>query len=204
MSNQSTDIISHNPLLKRPLLALLSIAEQNPNAERSVIEGLAATKHESLFKRQTPTTIVDILIRNNALLIHLLVDGEPYQGTLGDLQTDTTVNDDATLEQRVDLTDTGKNLLTTYSEGIRIRKLFREKPHYVAVFKKVLELCEADSGCSRAELEQSLQSMPELTPHLANGAKTLYPQYFIAALEEVDGITWQGTWKTTETGRLVM
>lgn len=199
-----TSLIEHNPLLKRPLLRMLTLAAENPSIDRDIIEEHAAKESAELFTRQTPTTIVNILIRNEALEEQVYVEGELYEGTLQDVHTDDSIAGEAQIEQILTLTPLGFELINSYSGGSKLRELFAEKPGYVGVFTAMLELCSTEQGCSRAQLEEALNARPELAPNPRTGEQQIYPQYFIDSLETADGIAWQGSWHTTEVGRSVM
>lgn len=198
------DLIEHNPLLKHSVLYILDSVRNDPEASRVEIEARAQAVFEGQTSfPQTPTTIVDILLRNGALTETIIVNGEPYDGSLEDIQMDTEIEDDAVIEQYLSLADIGSELLVEYGGDKKLRELFASKPQYTDVFTKILEACVTPEGCSRAELEQIIDAMPQLAPD-ERGQKNIYPQYFIDSLETVDGIVWQGSWHTTETGRTVM
>ena len=90
----TTDVIEHNPLLKKPLLAVLAVVAQQADESRTAVEERASATWDDAYQ-QSPATCVDILVRNDALIERLLVNGEPYDGTLDDLQLDPAVPDDA-------------------------------------------------------------------------------------------------------------
>lgn len=196
-------LIEHNPLLKRPVLEILSLSEKNPHAHRNEIEDTAKRNSEECYSLQTPTTIVDILIRNGAIEEQIYVDGEPIEGSLQDVQTDASVSDDAVIDQRISLTDEGKELLDEYVGEKKMRELLASKPHYKQVFISILEACTSSTGSSRTTLERTIDALPQLAPD-ENGTRQIYPQYFIDSLETAGGITWQGAWHITDEGRTVM
>lgn len=198
-----TDLIDHNPLLKKPLLALLELAEQNPQGDRRGLEQAALEVWEDGY-RQSPAVSVDILVRNGALTEQVYVDGEPYDGTMEDLQLDADVADDAAVESRVAVTDAGRQLLAQYAPSALLRSLFAEKPQYRDVFAAALRACAAEPGCSRADLEHTINEMPQLKPHPEAKPASVYPQYFIDALETCGGIAWNGSWHATEAGKAIL
>lgn len=198
-----TTLIEHNPLLKRPLLKMLELAAEHPGIDRDLIEAEGSQRAAELFSRQTPTTVVDILIRNNALEERVYVNDDLYEGTLCDIHTDTTIEDEAQIKQLLSLTPLGTQLIAAYSGSTQLEELFASKPSYAGVYQTMLELCSAAEGCSRERLEQELTALPELAPNPATGEKRIYPQFFIDSLEKADGIAWRGSWHTTETGRSV-
>ena len=58
----------------------------------------------------------------------------------------------------------------------------------------MLALCEI--GASKAAIEEALAGHPALS-----FPKQIYSGYFISKLETVDGISWDGAWRTTEAGQ---
>lgn len=200
----SIDLIEHNPLLKQSLLNILSICKQHPNTERSEFETLAAPALEGQALPHSVTTIVDVLLRNDALEEKVLVNGVVYDGTLHDVQTDANISDDAQVERYLSITETGEELLTEYAPHKKLNELLAEKPHHAPVYYAMLEACNRDSGRDRSTLENTIDALPQLAPNPATGEKTIYPQYFIDSLETAGGIAWQDQWHTTEAGRAVM
>lgn len=199
----TTDLIDHNPLLKKPLLAMLALSEQNPDADRRTLERRALATWDDAYP-QSPTVALDILVRNGALTEQVLVDGEPYDGTLEDIQMDEAVPDDATAESRVAITTLGREVLAAYAPDATLRALVADKPCYRAAFAAVLEACATADGRSRADLEAALDARPELAPDPATQRTRVYPQYFIDALEAAGGIAWDGAWRTTDAGRTLL
>lgn len=65
---------------------------------------------------------------------------------------------------------------------------------YGDAYGRVLALCE--TGASKAAIEEALAGHPALS-----FPKRIYPGYFISKLETVDGISWDGAWRTTEAGQ---
>ena len=118
----TTDVIEHNPMLKKPLLAVLAVVAQQADESRTAVEE---------------------------------------------------------------------------------RALIRSKPAYRDVFAAILDACSADEGASRADLERTIDAQPQLQPGPATQRTTVYPQYFIDALETAGGIAWDGRWRTTDAGKAV-
>lgn len=198
-----SNLIGHNPLLKKPILIILTLCEEASPAKRIDIENKACDALADAFARQTPATVVDILIRNEALSEEIHINGKPYEGTLQDAQTDVAVDEDATIEQYLSITDTGKALLHEYAGSNQLQKLLADRPEYASVFITMLKACDQREGCSRAQLEASINHLSELSPD-SMGTQKVYPQYFIDSLETAGGITWQNSWFITEAGRAVM
>lgn len=198
----TTDVIEHNPMLKKPLLAVLAVVAQQADESRTAVEERASATWDDAYQ-QSPATCVDILVRNDALIERLLVNGEPYDGTLDDLQLDPAVPDDAVAEARIAITETGRELLAAYAPEATLCALIRSKPAYRDVFAAILDACSADEGASRADLERIIDAQPQLQPGPAMQRTTVYPQYFIDALETAGGIAWDGRWRTTDAGKAV-
>lgn len=198
----TTDVIEHNPMLKKPLLAVLASVAQQADESRAAVEERASATWDDAYQ-QSPATCVDILVRNDALIERLLVDGEPYDGTLDDLQLDPDVPDDAVAEARITITETGRGLLAAYAPEATLRALIRSKPAYRDVFAAILDACSADEGATLADLEHIVSGQPQLQPDPATQRTAVYPQYFIDALETAGGIAWDGCWRTTDAGKAV-
>lgn len=197
------DLIEHNPMLKKPLLAVLVVSAQQAHESRQVIEERALEVWDDAYQ-QSPGVCVDILVRNGALTEQLLVDGEAYDGTLDDLQLDADVAEDAVAEQRITLTDTGRELIEAYAPDVTLRALIAEKPQYRDVFATILRACDAAQGATRSNLEVSISALPQLQPDPDTQRTHVYPQYFIDALESAGGIAWEGSWRTTDAGRALV
>lgn len=196
----TTDVIEHNPMLKKPLLAILAIGAQQPDESRDAVEARALETWDDAYQ-QRPAVCVDVLVRTGALDERLLVDGEPYDGTLDDLQADEAIPEDAHAETRIALTDAGRALLDAYAPEATLGALIQGKPQYRDVFATVLDACSADAGATRAQLEGIINTFPQLKPDPATQRTRVYPQYFIDALETAGGIAWNGSWHTTDTGK---
>lgn len=196
----TNDLIEHNPMLKKPLLEVLAISAQQAHESRQVIEERALEVWDDAYQ-QSPGVCVDILVRNGALTEQLLVDGESYDGTLEDLQVDADVAEDAVAEQRIALTDTGRELIEAYAPDTTLRALIAEKPQYRDIFATILRTCDAAQGATRSNLEVAISALPQLQPDPATQRTRVYPQFFIDALESAGGIVWNGSWHTTDAGK---
>ncbi|RDB62791.1 hypothetical protein C1878_07100 [Gordonibacter sp. 28C] len=196
----ANELIEHNPLLKKPLLTILSLAERRAGESRSSLEQTALGSWDDAY-RQSPSACVDILLRGGALGEQVLVDGEPYDGTIEDMQFDDSVSEDAVAEERLSVTDVGHELLEAYAPGRTLRALIADRPLYRDVFAAILDACDAEQGATREELERIVGDMPQAQPNPVTKRAAVYPQYFIDALESAGGIAWQGTWRTTDAGK---
>lgn len=191
------DLIEHNPALKRPSLALLSLCAQRPDEERVAIEEAAAEIWDESY-RQSPAAMVDILVRNGMLEEQMLVNGEPYEGTVEDIQLDPEVDEASVVESSLFITEEGCRLLDEYAARNTLNGLFANKPQYLPVFKAALAACSDSEGCDRTGLERAINAvLPESN---GEGGRKVYAQYFIDALETAGGIEWSGVWRATEAG----
>lgn len=196
----AVELIEHNPSFKLPAMLLLEICKREDIASRGDAENAAAENWDADW-RQNPASIMDVLINGKAVFEELTVDGEPYDGTLEDIQLDLSVDEDAEVVSRIAVTDLGEQILTDYEPERTLAALFEEKPQYEDVFKVALKECTAENGCSRAVLEEVLEAMPQLQPDPETHQTKVYAQYFIDALETAGAISWDGAWRLTGAGR---
>ena len=92
-------------------------------------------------------------------------------------------------------TEIGRAVLDELEPAKRFSELLAAEPDgYGDAYDRVLALCE--TGASKADIEEALAGHAALS-----FPKQIYPGYFISKLETVDGISWDGTWRTTEAGR---
>lgn len=191
------DIIKHNPMLKEPILAVLALAEDT--GDRATLEATALQVWKPSFS-QAPAAVIDTLVRHGFLSQQAFVNGEPYEGTLEDMQLDESVPDDAAAEVRLAVSEAGRALAAAYDPASTLAALFGERPRYADVFSAILNAASAADGASREAIEVIVEAA---TPTAADGKK-VYPQYFLDALECAGGITWDGAWRTTDAGRAAL
>ena len=199
------DLINDNPQLKKPVLAVLAqLGDAEEPCRRADVERELAQSWDASYVR-TPTATIDILVRRGALAEQVYVDGEPYKGTLQDVQTDESVADDAEAYETLAITEKGRALAEAHRPDATLRALLDEHPEYADVFSAVLWAASAQDGCSRADLEREINAFPQLKPDAESGRTRVYPQYFIDALETAGGIEWrQGAWRTTDAGKALL
>lgn len=204
MAIEEHDLIQDNPHLKKPALTLLGLFGQAGDAEgRTELEEAAQQRWHASFGRN-PSAVVDILVRRRCLAEQVFIDGEPYEGTLEDAQTDESLADDAQVEVRLTLTEKGEALRERYAPAATMHALYEDRPGYEEVFSAVLWACSAPDGAARADIEAQIAALPQLQPD-GQGHTTVYPQYFFDALETAGGIEWRdGAWKITEAGRQLL
>lgn len=196
----AVELIEHNPSFKLPAMLLLEICNQEKINTRADAENAAAEKWDAEW-RQNPASIMDVLISGKAIEERLTVDGEPYEGTLEDIQLDFAVDEDADVVSSIAVTKLGERILAEYAPEHTLAALFDEKPQYEDVFKAALEACDAANGCSRVALEDALESMEQLQPDPETHQTKVYAQYFIDALETAGAIRWDGVWRLTDAGQ---
>lgn len=194
----TTDLIKHNPLLKKPVMTVLALAEDV--TDRAALETAAAAAWDPSFS-QTPGAIIDVLVRGGSMAACSFVNGEPYEGTLEDMQLDENVPDDAVAEVRLSLTDEGRALRTAYEPERTVAELLESRPQYDEVFRSVVSSCDTEAGATLPALEALIAAFP-----VTGGTEKtkVYPQYFIDALETAGAITWDGAWRTTAAGRSLL
>lgn len=191
------EIIKHNPLMKRPLLTVLDVAEAcAAPVDRAALEEAAAARWQPDF-RLVPAAAVDVLVRQGAFAKTVLVNGEPYEGALEDVQLDDTIDEDAEVSETLALTAEGQELAAAYAPEKTLRDLFASKPDYAPVFSAVLDAAGRPEGASRADLEAVVNAFPSLAPDPTSGRAPVYPQYFIDALEAAGAMAWDGAWRAT-------
>lgn len=92
-------------------------------------------------------------------------------------------------------TEIGRAVLDELEPAKRFSELLAGEPAgYADAYGCVLACCE--TGASKAVIERALAGHEALSH-----PKQIYPGYFISKLETVDGISWDGVWRTTEAGR---
>lgn len=117
-------------------------------------------------------------------------DAETPEGT-----SDSADLPDQPVDYRLRTTDAGRAALDEFEPTKRFGELLSAEPAgYGDAYGLVLTLCE--EGASKGAIEAALAGHPALS-----FPKPIYPGYFISKLETVDGISWDGVWRTTEAGR---
>lgn len=196
----SVEIIEHNPSFKKPAMALLEVCKRVDIATRADAEVEAAKQWDAEW-RQNPASIMEVLVGAKAIHEEITVDGDPYDGTLEDIQLDLSVDEDADVVSHIEMTTLGEQILSDYAPQNTLATLLEDKPEYAEVFQTVLATCDAKDGCLLPTLEDALTALPQLQPDPKTHQTKIYPQYFIDALETAGAIVWDGSWKLTETGR---
>lgn len=199
----TVELIEHNPALKQPAMAVLGACGTQQAASRQQLIDVCTPAWRSNWRR-SPASTIDILTRSKALNETITVEGEPYNGTLEQLQLDMSVPEDAAWESSIAPTELGLKILEDYAPSATIAALYESKPHYAEIFDAAIQACSAPQGCKRAELEAAINAFPQLKPDPQTKQTKVFAQYFIDALETAGAISWDGAWKTTPEGRTVL
>ena len=191
------DVVTKNPQLKKPVACVLSAFQEQGTLPRASVEEQATQAWSSAYAQDLGTTI-SVLVRSGALVEDLTVDGQPYAGTLQDMQLDESVPLEADVACTLSITEGGRALAASIDAAFTLRSLMLERPHYQAIYTRVLQLAAADGGASRTALEQGVEADGKV---LGPDGKRVYPQYFMDALETAGGIEWKdGAWHATQAG----
>lgn len=154
---------------------------------REAEERVAENGQAMALTFQTPHALYDILI-NCGGVERIDVPEEEAADAAADLP-------DQPVDYLLLTTAVGAEALAEFEPTKRFSELLATEPaNYADAYKRVLELC-AD-GATKDEIEQALALHDAL-----QNPKKIYPGYFISKLETVDGISWDGTWRTTDAGR---
>lgn len=165
-----------------PLLACLHACETNAQPYRDVERALAG---EPIMRMST---------QNVHVLMDMLIEAGGIEATAFDEGEDGERSADQPAECRVKTTEAGCAAMARLEPVSRFAELLVGEPHgYEDAYKRVLSACV--HGASRAEVEATLAGHPALT-----NPKVVYPSYFISKLETIGGLSWDGIWRTTESG----
>lgn len=143
--------------------------------------------------------MVDVMVRCGALEQRILVDGEPYEGSLEELQADETLPEDACVSVYVQATGDGLAAAAVQDEERSLDRLLEEHPRRAAAFSAVLKACADAQGCTTRQLQELLKGADLLETEEARGIDGLHASYFTGALEAVGALAWNGkAWIVTE------
>ncbi|MBR2789664.1 MAG: hypothetical protein IKD70_03490, partial [Eggerthellaceae bacterium] len=115
------------------------------------------TRRTAAAQVQDGGSILATLIRRGGIDRTVLVDGEPYAGTLEELYADETVPDDAKTICRVKASEAGLEAARMWRSILAPTTLFAEKPRFVPAFRAVLAAC-AEHPCTTAEVSEALEA----------------------------------------------
>lgn len=156
----------------------MALTMQNPHALYAILLKCGAV--ESIPVPEDDAAIAEAPVDDAAA-----ADAHAEAGDLPDQPTDYLLA----------ITDLGREALDEFEPAKRFGELLAGEPEgYRSAYDTVLACCE--EGASKAAIEAALTGHPALA-----FPKQVYPGYFISKLETVDGISWDGVWRTTEAGQ---
>lgn len=183
-------------------LALLGClrAVPEPVPFREAEAAVAGTPALSLTM-QNPHALFDILMKCGAVaseaVLEAAAEAQPEDAALeaAAVQEEAEALPDKPVDYTLCITDWGRQALAEFEPTKRFTELMADEPEgYADAYARVLARCE--QGASKAQIEAELEGHAALAY-----PKQIYPGYFISKLETVDGITWDGLWRTTDAGR---
>ncbi|NHM13613.1 hypothetical protein [Xiamenia xianingshaonis] len=153
---------------------------------------------------QSAAGIVGALVRSGALSKRVFVDGEPYAGTLEELQADEDVAEDAAVAVTLASTLEGVAAAADVRKERSFDRLVAPCPQRRDAFLAVLAACAATPRTTR-ELQDALKGAGMLETEAARGIDGLHASYFTGSLESVGALAWNGkAWAATDAGRAIL
>lgn len=148
---------------------------------------------------QTSHTLIEMLVRSGGVAA---VPVPEQHGTKDNPEGPAPA--DKPTGHLVHITDAGRAVLADFDPQRRFEELLAEEPAgYADAYARVLAACEGTrpdgAGLSRAEVESVLSGDPALT-----NPRRVYPSYFISKLESIEGLIWDGGWRTTDAGERML
>jgi len=183
------ELFERNPAYVPLYTAVLAYCTQERAYEDALEQ--AESARTSSFQIQSAAAVLETLQRRGGLQVRLLVDGEPYEGTLRDLQADDAVDPQAQVEQLVLTTPQGAALLEAHDSNKLLGALFAQQPGFVGGFKAVLAMCEGE-GKTTAQIQEDLRALGELPCDPRTGVEQVHASFFTGALEHVGALEWKG------------
>lgn len=167
--------------------------------EAAAVEAVEAAK-TSHAQTQSGQAILATLIRRGGIERTIIVDGEPYEGTLQDLQADETLGDDIEIEFFVEATDAGIDSAMAYRDSKSLENLFVQLPEHRDGFIEAIKACSASQGAATDDVQQALIQAGIIQPGIAS-AQVIHASYFTSKLERYGALVWEGKrWHATEKG----
>lgn len=193
------EFIERNPSYECLIMHALEMVQTS--AARDVLaQELAAFKTKNCL--QTPQQILTLLVKYGALDETLLVDGEPYEGTLEAFQEDETIPEEAEIVYELALTELGKRAQKEFGPVAKIAKLFEEDAESAPIYQKLLTFLDIEGGRPKSEIEAMLLADDDAIKRNPNtNIPTIYPVYYTTALEDAGALSWNGVWNLTEAGK---
>lgn len=199
---EKSPILVANPSYATPAYDLITFCAEERNFDEAV-QLLKDNTYPKTFVAPADG-FVSLMVDNDFLALSVYVDGEPYEGTFDDLVEDESVPAEAEITYGVRATELGRDTVAPYAPTAQLTELIEGDPEAAPVHLRVLELCCAEGGKSKKELDQVLND-EGLIPHdERTGLISIYPAYYIDNLEKAGGLVWKDTWRVTEEGREVL
>lgn len=92
-------------------------------------------------------------------------------------------------------TEAGLKALTGRSGVKVVLELVQEKPQYLPIYQRVLEMCNVEGGSAVGPLNKAVDSDPLLQE------PRLFCTYFLNKLEGAGALVWRDAWRITQAGR---
>lgn len=201
MAAKSTEtLIGRDPAGEQLYLQTLEHCEDGTTEEEAAdfVEGLRTSSRQV----QSGSSIVATLIRLGGLARTILVDGRPYAGTIGDLQRDEKVADDAKIETLVRTTEEGCRIAAQVRARSGLAALVTAHPEHRDGYMAALEACaQVPEGLTTNELQERLIEASIVQPGV-EGAQQLHASYFTSKLERAGALVWDRRhWCATQEGK---
>ena len=149
---------------------------------------------------QSGASLVATLVRNGGLTRHILANGEPYEGTMQQLQADETLPADAPIEYFVEATPAATDVSAAWRQTHEVAALLAEFPQFADGFLAVLASCSANEGKTTQQLQDELIDLGIIKPGLAD-AQQLHASYFTSKLQQYGALVWdRKRWHATPKG----
>lgn len=199
---EKSPILVANPSYATPAFDLITFCADERNFDEAV-QYLKGNAYPKTFVAPADG-FVSLMVDNGFLVLSIYVDGEPYEGTFDELVEDESVPVEAEVTYGVRATDLGRETVAPYAPTAQLAGLIEGDAEAAPVHLRVLELCCAEGGCSKQELDRALNA-EGLIPHdERTGLVSIYPAYYIDNLEKAGGLVWKDAWLTTDEGREVL
>ena len=211
-----------NTLALLDCLRACDVAADEARPYREVEEALVGLPSFSL-STQTPHVLLGLLVKAGGIASIDVPEGEeqadqhsdavaPESPTpaAGESPADTAGAGDAeaapapesapAADQPIDhvlhITEEGRAALAAFDPVKRFTDLIGTEPQgYLEVYVRVLDACSAAEGATRTAIEALIGQDEALF-----APKRVFPSYFISKLETIGGLTWDGSWHTTDAG----
>ncbi|WP_165046129.1 hypothetical protein [Adlercreutzia sp. ZJ138] len=195
-------VIETNPAYRTIYCSLIEYCCDEQDEEEAC--AFCEIQRTSQSQIQSAAGIIGALVRSGALRKCVFVDGEPYTGTLEDLQADEDVAEDAVVSVTLTSTPEGIAVAADVREERSFNHLIAPYPQRRGAFLAVLTACAATPKTTR-ELQETLKCADMLETEAARGIDSLHASYFTGSLESIGALAWNGkAWTVTDTGRAIL